>query len=133
MKKAAVIVKYISTTKQKLLILCWNNRKEAIQVRTQPLNAPTCEDAHSFARCEPDLGMPLATYTDCKQPPREVFSQAQQPKHMEVTVVMIEERQDTSQVGSRTWQYGPHGFADTKNPSLRGYGEGGSNRFQKVV
>lgn len=75
--------------------------------------------------------MQLDRYPDCKQPPREAFSQLQLPKPPEVTIVMAQERQATSQGGNGTWQHRPSGFADMKNLRVRGYGA--SNGCQKVV
>lgn len=60
-------------------------------------------------------------YPDCKQPPREAFSQLQLPKPPEVTIVTTQERQATSQGDNGPWQHRPRGFADMKNPRVRGY------------
>ena len=46
-KNEAVTVKWISTTKQKPLILYWNNRKNLPKARTHPLNAPAVK-MHTF-------------------------------------------------------------------------------------
>jgi hypothetical protein len=39
-KNEAVTVKWISTSKQKPLLLYWNNRKDVLKARTHPVNAP---------------------------------------------------------------------------------------------